>query len=471
MTRMRRLPLAALLALAVLASAGAAPVSAALPPIKHVFIVIMENKSYDETFGSSKPELSYLASQLPAKGALVRNYYAIGHLSLDNYIALVSGQGPNPVTQSDCLVFQEFAPPVAPMDSDGQAPGSGCVYPESVKTIANQLEAKGKAWKGYMEDMANGKAGEPKSCRHPTPGTLDDTQSAEVGDQYATRHNPFVYFHSIIDHPTCAANDVDFSKLAGDIKSPATTPSYAFITPNLCSDGHDEPCVDGKPGGLVQINVWLKQHIPAILSSPGFKDNGLLIVTFDEAEATGDNPDSRACCDERAANTPNPGALDQGPGGGLVGAVMISRFIKPGTVANHDYNHYSLLRTVEDMFGLSHLGYAGSPNPGVLGSDIFNQAAGSGPKRGGLRMSIAPTRFHRWTSNHSPSYRKVTVRIRTSHAARVRLRGVCPPTRGDSDTSGRLSLTFTRPSQPGICTFRATKPGFRSATRFARVLR
>jgi phosphatidylinositol-3-phosphatase len=78
--------------------------------------------------------------------------------------------------------------------SDGQAVGQGCVYPASVPTVADQLTAKGLTWKAYQQDM-----GAP--CRHPVLGLLDDTQKAPVGDQYAARHNPFVYFHSIIDGP------------------------------------------------------------------------------------------------------------------------------------------------------------------------------------------------------------------------------------------------------------------------------
>ena len=75
-----------------------------------------------------------------------------------------------------------------------QAVGNGCVYPAGVKTVADQLEAKGLTWRGYMEDM-----GTP--CRHPAANAADDTQKAKVGDQYAARHNPFVYFHSITDSP------------------------------------------------------------------------------------------------------------------------------------------------------------------------------------------------------------------------------------------------------------------------------
>ena len=116
-------------------AATATPAGAA-PPVKHVFIVVMENKGYNETFGTDT-KAPFLGRELPTAGALLQNYYATGHLSLDNYISMVSGQGPNPITQADCQIYQDVSP--GTMGADGQASGAGCVYPSSVKTIANQL--------------------------------------------------------------------------------------------------------------------------------------------------------------------------------------------------------------------------------------------------------------------------------------------------------------------------------------------
>jgi phosphatidylinositol-3-phosphatase len=348
--------------------------AAALPPIKHVFIVVLENEDYSATFGPDS-KAPYLSRTLPAQGAKLTQYYGIGHESLDNYIAMVSGQAPNVITQSDCQVFQEFVPAIP--TADGQFIGQGCVYPTKVKTIADQLQSRGLSWKGYMEDMANGGPGVAKSCRHPAVGAVDDTQQAEVGDQYATRHNPFVYFHSIIDSPACAANDVDYRRLANDLRSPASAPSYAFIKPNLCNDGHDDPCVDDPdhPGGLPKIDAWLRREIPKILGSPAFRDNGLLIVTFDESGGS----DASACCNEQPGpNTPNPGGPVPGPGGGRVGAVLVSRFIRPGSVVDTPFNHYSLLRSMEDLFGLPHLGYAAQAGLRPFGSEVYNRTPGRG---------------------------------------------------------------------------------------------
>jgi hypothetical protein len=254
--------------------------------------------------------------------------------------------------------------------ADGQASGLGCVYPAAVPTIADQLSAKGRSWRGYMEDIGNSTT-EPTTCRHPNLNSQDDTQSAHKGDQYAARHDPFVYFHSIIDSVSCNTDVVALDRLPEDLRTAATTPNYSFITPNLCHDGHDSPCVDGQPGGLVSADQFLQTWVPQIVASPAYQQDGLLAIVFDEA-----GKDSSACCGETAANTPSAGGQSPGPGGGKVGAVLLSTYIKPGTVTQTSYNHYSLLRSSEDLFGLAHLGYASADGLTPLGADVFT---GSGP--------------------------------------------------------------------------------------------
>lgn len=318
------------------------------PAIRHVFVVNLENKGYDETFGpdSAAP---YLSQTLRNRGQLLTQYHGTAHNSLPNYVAQISGQGPSAATQADCQVYSDFvqAGTAAPQ----QAVGNGCVYPANVLTVADQLEAKGLTWRGYMEDM-----GTP--CRHPAADSPDDTQQAEVDDQYAARHNPFVYFHSITDRASCAANDVDLDQLATDLATTATTRNLTYITPNLCNDAHDSPCVDGRPGGLATADEWLRTWVPKIVASPAFRKDGLLVLTFDEAD-TGTRSGADACCGEGPGpNSPLPGIY--GPGGGRTGTVLLSPFLKPGTINNTSYNHYSLLRTIEDAFGLAPLGYAGT---------------------------------------------------------------------------------------------------------------
>jgi phosphatidylinositol-3-phosphatase len=367
---------AAVCALAFLPSAAAPasrPVAARPHHIGHVFVIVLENESYTGTFGDPSTD-PYLAKTLPTEGAMLTKYYGIGHESNDNYIAMISGQGPNPQNQGDCQIFDNFEG-TGPTGADGQAVGSGCVYPDSVQTVGNQLTDKGLNWKGYMEDMGNVPSRESATCGHPAIGTQDKTQDAVVGDGYVTRHDPFVYFHSIIDNTAyCDAHVVPLGTangkmpaetpagttgLATDLKKVSTTPQLSFITPNVCDDGHDYPCTNQPSGvsALADIDTFLETWVPKITSSPAYKKNGFLIITFDESD--GPQSDSSACCGETAGpDTPLPGIT--GMGGGLIGAVLLSPFIKPGTVSATPYNHYSMLASIESYFGLSHLGYAAS---------------------------------------------------------------------------------------------------------------
>jgi phosphatidylinositol-3-phosphatase len=382
------------------AQAASAP-AARSGQITHVFVITLENEGYDVTFGA-KSEAPYLAKTLTSQGALLSQYFGIGHASLDNYLAMISGQAANDETRADCSVFTEFQ--LTGMMADGQAIGHGCVYPPSIKTLPDQLKAAGKTWRGYMEDMGNNPKRESATCGHPDINAKDATQKAEppsdevaAGDQYAARHDPFVYFHSIIDGPDCAANVVSLDRLMQDLATEETTPNFAFITPNLCNDGHDEPCKNHEPGGLVSADKFLQKWVPMIMASPAYRGGGLLIINFDEGEytittdANGGkvyNFVGEACCNEQPG--PNlatfPQTIKIGPytlvvqnfGGDRTGAVLLSPFIKPGTVADTPFNHYSLLKTFEDIFGLDHLGYAGQQ--GLLGffdctSDVAIQAA------------------------------------------------------------------------------------------------
>jgi hypothetical protein len=348
-------------------SPSPSPPPSAAAPVRHVFVIVLENEPYPTTFGERSPA-PYLAHELPKQGALLDQYFGIGHYSLDNYIAMISGQAPNSATQADCSVYGEFNRNTPGLDANGQALGEGCIYPADVKTLADQLNAAALSWKGYMEDMGADPARESAGCGHAAIGDPDHTNHASSKDQYADKHDPFVYFHSIIDDPLyCSQHVVNLERLVKDLQYVRTTPNFSFITPNLCNDGHDVPCKNGEPGGLIAADAFLRVWVPRILASPAFRLDGLLVITFDEGT------DAQVCCYERGLpGAPPPGRF--GTGGGRIGAVLLSPFIAPGTLASTPYNHYSLLRTVEDFFELPHLGYAGAPQLQTLGNDVFTRA-------------------------------------------------------------------------------------------------
>jgi photosystem II stability/assembly factor-like uncharacterized protein len=374
---------AALTLIGLALSAG--PVTAAgeftPPPVRHVWVINLENTSYAQTFedggnffGAEVKPHPYLKNVLPSRGMLLRQYYGIGHNSLPNYIAQISGQAPNPDMQGDCLTGGSTEFVSAGTDPHGQAIGQGCFFPASVKTIADQLDAKGMTWKGYMEDLGN--TGHPDSTGDSEP--CNRGLNYQSTDLYAAKHDPYVWFHSLADQPSCGQRDLPLPALGDDLGSIATTPNLSFISPNLCNDGHD--C------DMDVVDTWLKRWVPVILASPAYRQDGMLVVTFDEASSfigISGADDTAACCNEiPGPNSPMPG--ESGPGGGRVGAVILSPFVKPGTTSDHPYNHYSLLRSMEDAFGFTtggddgqgHLGFAGSydptyPGPGSFGCDVY----------------------------------------------------------------------------------------------------
>ena len=203
--------------------------------------------------------------------------------------------------------------------------------------------------------------------------------------------------------------------LADDLKHERTTPRFAFITPNLCDDGHDATCAGmndagATTGGLVGADDWLKTWMPLIFNSPAYRSGSTLVMlTFDEGATT----DTTAADNEQPGpNSANPGyspllntpiaayggltyydllgikgltpntepAAGTMPGGGQIGAVLFDpRWIKPGSVdSTGSYNHYSALRTFEDLLGVrfggadghGHLGFAATATD--FGPDVFN---------------------------------------------------------------------------------------------------
>ncbi|HEX3472061.1 MAG TPA: alkaline phosphatase family protein [Silvibacterium sp.] len=366
--------------------------------VKHIFLIVLENENFSTTFGASS-KAPYLSKTLTSQGAFLTGYFGTGHVSLDNYVSMISGQAGTTQTIADCQTYANFS--LTGLTYVGsQAAGTGCVYPSSVLTIADQMKAAKLTWKGYMGDMGNDPARESATCGHPKLNAADLTQIAEapstavpLGDQYATRHDPFMYFHSITDSPDCQSNVVNLdANLAQDLSSVSSTANLTFITPSLCDDGHDAPCVDGRPGGLVSADAFLQKWIPIIMASPAYQQDGLIIINFDESSygsvsvgaggSVAITFNGNTCCNQQPG--PNLGTYPMTQslgsytinynnyGGDNTGAVLLSPFIKPGTVSSVPYNHYSMLRSIEDIFGLTHLGYAGSSGLVPFGSDIFN---------------------------------------------------------------------------------------------------
>ena len=265
-------------------TASGTPVGA----VKHVWLIILENKSYDATF-TSLNQNSYLWKTLPSQGALLKNYYGTGHFSLDNYTSMVSGQGPAPADQNDCPVYGDasgsvltsrvkdgpttdrgqfaetgapYANPIPGGPAEGAHGGTGCVYPASVPTLFNQFDAAGVSWKGYAQDLGNPDATGPthdvNKCGgpgNPAGAGVTNPGSANATDQYVPKHFPFPWFESLLSSNTdCTSSEIanlDSANngLVHDLQSESTTPAFSWITPDNCSDAHDAICAGNNLSG------------------------------------------------------------------------------------------------------------------------------------------------------------------------------------------------------------------------------
>jgi Phosphoesterase family len=303
--------------------------------IKHVWMIVLENKSYDAAF-TGLNDNTYLWKTLPSQGALLQNYYATGHSSNDNYLALASGQAPDTDSQDDCDNYDAFSGTVDTSGSLSTNPNfgqlvsaagpnatpnaNGCVYPKSVPTIFNQLDANHVSWKMYAQDLGNPDASGTThdagtqycGADDPTVGPTGATGSqytvhgsANATDQYVAYHNPLPWFESVLTSGDCNSQHLAnlFSSTDGlyhDLQHASTTPAFSWITPDDCNDGHDAVCAGNNlsggwanpttpnapvnyTGGLYSTDLFLEHVIPEIEASPAFRDGGLIDITFDES--------------------------------------------------------------------------------------------------------------------------------------------------------------------------------------------
>ncbi len=330
-----------------------------LPPIKHVFLIVLSDEPYASVFGPSSTA-PYLAQTLERRGELLAHYDAVAHDALADEVALISGQGPTAETEADCPDYTAITP--TGVGADEQVLGNGCVYPASTQTLLGQLAAKRLTWRAYVQGIDEPGA-QSGPCAHPALGQADPTAAeGSSSGSYATFRNPPVFFAALADSPQCAADDVGLSQLKDGLASANSTPSFAYIVPDRCHDGNPTPCSPGAPAGVAASDSFLKQVVPEITSSKAYKRNGLLVITVDQAPSIGAFSDSSSCCGQPLfPNAPAKTLAGVPRGGGSVGALLLSPYVKAGGTDQEPYSHFSLLRTIEDLFGLAHLGYAGLP--------------------------------------------------------------------------------------------------------------
>ena len=301
--------------------------------IKHVWLIILENKSYDATFTGLNHN-TYLWQTLPAQGVLLKNYYGTGHFSQDNYISLASGQATESDTQSDCPYYDHFAGHVDHTGSlrtnrnygqmtsaagPNAAPGAnGCVYPKSVPTLFNQLDQAHVSWKGYAQDLWKPRSpaalrtapgcstaappspspGRPAPRRRPTRGaptpptsTCPSTSrscglsrsSARATAMQADRQR-VQQARRPVPRPQARVDDAGVQL---DHSRQLQRRPRRRVPRQQLSGGFANPTTPRAPvnytGGLYAADLFLAHVIPEIEASQAFKDGGLIDITFDEA--------------------------------------------------------------------------------------------------------------------------------------------------------------------------------------------
>jgi phosphatidylinositol-3-phosphatase len=405
-----------------------------LPPVKHVFMIVLSDRGFTQSFGA--PSSGYLSGALRRQGELIQNYYAVAGAPLANEIALVSGQGPTVQTATDCPTFSRIKEPSK--GARGQVLGSGCAYPTSTKTLAGQFTSAGDTWKAYVQGVP---PSAKSACHVPKAGSkvpqtaaskkayvawhnpflyfgaLTDGSAChkdEVGlgqlktDLKSDSSTPALAY--IIPAPCSDGSEAPCKRnakpgLAGanqflktvvpEIKkSPAyknggmiaitfdqapQTGQYADPSA-CCSSPATYPNLRGLPPGTPVVPAGAMGT-----AAPGSTTTGVTDATTTGTDTnTGVTDTTTTGTDTTATGTTttNPVSLGSGEttptgGGGQVGLLLISPYVKANSIDVVDYfNHFSLLASIESLFGLHHLGYAGAPGLPVFSAGVFNKYAG-----------------------------------------------------------------------------------------------
>jgi hypothetical protein len=312
------------IALLALLLAVVTPADAAMPRYTHIFVIVEENKDYARIVGSADaPVITHLAKTY---GSASR-FYAETHPSEPNYVAMVGGYTYG-IRDDDAFYCKPHDS--RPYCSHSDQPGY-VNHTIDAPSLATQLDAAGLSWKNYEESL-------------PQAGSL-----AVVAGYYASKHSGFVNFAGIQHDPQLAQHLVGFDALDADLRS-GDLPAFSLIVPNVCNEMHGArgagtpaDCRTDLPAALIargDREIATLTH--AIMTSPAWSQgNAAIVITFDEDDGGG----TQGCCGNDPSDPANAG-------GGHIPTVVITNHGPRGAVDRTPYNHYSLLRTIEDAFGI-----------------------------------------------------------------------------------------------------------------------
>lgn len=342
---------------------------------EHIFIITMENRS-DKAILGDNPDAPFL-NKLAKEGMIGTNFYGTTHPSLPNYLALISGstQGiwDNCRAGADVfcqpITFSPFKKPGPKLTQDQFAQASKVAHFFDSKTLIDQLEERRISWKAYFQSMPeHGFKGEFASnhIRNGRAGTLP---------LYAQKHNPFLYFKSIAQNEGRLKKIAPFEEFHKDAAA-GNLPALVWITPDQCRDMHGvtkeqaaalglpDCAFAGKRSGEKIIKLgddFLAQVIAQIRNSAAWREDALIAVIWDEDDYSG----AEGCCRSPI------GAQDQALAGGKIPAIFLRS--RPGAIKEirNPANHYTLLRAMQDAWGLECLGESCAVDAAELGAALF----------------------------------------------------------------------------------------------------
>ncbi len=301
------------------------------PRLNQVFVIMMENHS----LGTMPPALAPYIHQLIRLDGYDSSYYGVTHVSLPNYVALLSGSTHHTHSDNPDQTF------------DGV-------------TLANQLTTHHISWQAVMQSLPQ--VGYSGNWYPERPGTNPVLMPKNA--LYAKKHDPFMLFPQIAQSGT--VHLVPLHTLTRELAF-GRVPRFVFITPNLCSDMHGQPvgskgCPSNHPDALVRMgNAFLARLIPEITHSRAFTGHSVIFITWDESQTPRHLWNIIAWKNWLKAGPQPPHTLFIPVGGGSVPLIAI---IPGKTQPPHVKiwaDHYSLLKTIEAGFGLPHIGQARSP--------------------------------------------------------------------------------------------------------------
>lgn len=333
LTKHVRIVAASALTLGTLAAAPARAAVEGVPQFDHQFVVMMENHGYDQIIGS--PYTPYI-NQIANTYSLATNYYGTTHPSLPNYLALISGSdwgngAPNVPAGFPDPNGGNDNPPAWSTGTPGTS--ASTVYDPTINSpsIVDQLNAKGLTWKSYQENL-------PSTGSNWANSTADGTPTGAVDKLYAVKHNPFAYFATVQNDPTQRDNMVGFNQLTTDLAN-GTVPNFSFIAPNQCNDMHGDPA-----GGCAYGDTVAVDPAEQALLTAGDNEVKTLVqdITSSSTWSQGNNV-IYVLWDEN----------DYGPESNKVPLIAITNNGPYGLRDSQYGDHYALLRTIEDGFGIT----------------------------------------------------------------------------------------------------------------------